>query len=504
MESVKDNEHLELDRRFEPAGERLEFWPKAKTWDEILQSPYVVVLGEGGMGKTTELKRQAKKRRAAGEVAFFVEIGKLAMRGLDLAMGLDDAPELTRWRGSEEPALFLLDSLDEAKLRSQFLPDALENLRRALGEAWPRARLVISSRASDWMASSDLRALEEAVAAAHPERVIGESESPPLIQVVQLAPLDRRQLELLARRAGVTDFEALWNAIWDNGAHAFTERPVDVDLLAAYWAQHKRLDSLTHLIEFSLGKRLQERDGRSSLGPSLSLSKSRQGVTALAGIALLERRWAFLVPDDEVDPQRHQDAIIPKEVLADWNPADVQALLRLPIFDEATYGRVRLHHRTVHEYLAARWFEEILEAGWPYHELEALLLRRETTGTVVPAHLQAVAAWLAGWRDELADRLVADAPELLLGQGDPAKLPETTRLAALTAFAQRYDARKRLGAISSGTGLPASKSDRARLGRRNSLPPFASPLRGPLQEALYCGGRSVSRNGDAAGDIVDL
>lgn len=453
MESVKDRQPLELDRRFEPAGERPEFWQKAKTWDEILQSPYVVVLGEGGMGKTTELKLQAKKRRKAGEVAFFVEIGKLAMRGLDLAMGLDDAPELTRWRGSEEPALFLLDSLDEAKLRSQFLPDALENLRRALGEAWPRARLVISSRASDWMASSDLRALEEAVAAAHPERVIGESESPPLIQVVQLAPLDRRQIELLARRAGVTDFEALWNAIWDNGAHAFTERPVDVDLLAAYWEEHQRLDSLTDLIEFSLRKRLQERDGRASLGPSLSLSKSRQGVTALAGIALLERRWAFLVPDDEVDPQRLQDAIIPKEVLNDWDPADVKALLRLPIFDEATYGRVRLHHRTVHEYLAARWFEEILEAGWPYHELEALLLRRETTGTVVPAHLQAVAAWLAGWRDELADRLVAEAPELLLHHGDPARLPEPTRRAALHAFAQRYDSRKRLGQWFSAASL---------------------------------------------------
>ena len=51
-------------------------------------------------------------------------------------------------------------------------------------------------------------------------------------------------------------------------------------------------------------------------------------------------------------------------ILPDWTPAERQALLRRALFDPATYGRVRFHHRSVQEYLAARRLRLCMRLRW--------------------------------------------------------------------------------------------------------------------------------------------
>ena len=415
-------EILDLDRRFQALDST--YRAKLETWSDLLAERYVVVLGEGGMGKTTEFRAQAEKRRQAGDFSFFCELIRLASRSFEQALDPCDQYLIAQWRTSAREAFFFIDSLDEAKLRGNSLLDALDSLRGGLGGDWPRARLIISSRDSDWLLSD----------CHHLERAIGPDGS---VRVVQLAPLDRGQFEKLALRVGVTDFPALWQAIQDQAAQDFTARPVDASWLAEYWAEKGQIVDLTDLIESNLEKRSRERPDRapfSTLPPMTAL----RGARALAGLALLEQRWSFLVPGSELDLERRSESIDPVQVMDDWEQKDVQALLRLPLFDEGSYGRVRLHHRIVHEYLVARWIDELLDHGWPYHELERLMFRGSALGTVVPAHLQAVAAWLAASRSELADRLSKEAPEVLLFHGDPSRLSETTRRAALHALIQGY------------------------------------------------------------------
>lgn len=417
---------LDLNRRFRRRGD--EIGSPLVTWSDLLAMRCVVVLGEGGMGKTTEFRAQSTKLRAAGDFAFFCELVELAEGTLESALNPGDDLRIAEWMSSTREAVFFLDSLDETKLRGKSLHRALANLRRSLISDWARVRLVVSSRGSDWLAS-DKDDLEEA---------IGPSE-PPVI--VELSPLERDQFEKLAVLAGVTDFPVLWQAIKDHAAQDLISRPVDATLLAEYWSEKRRIVDLTDLIENILEKRARERSDRAMVNPLTAL----KGARALAGLALLKQRWSFLIPDSESDPERYTESIDPTRVLGDWDPKDVPALLRLPLFDESSYGRVRLHHRIVHEYLAAQWFNELLDNGWPYHELEGLLFRDSAIGTVVPSHLHAVAAWLAARRSELADRLVKEAPELLLLHGDSSRLPESTRRSALKAFAERYAGRKSLG-----------------------------------------------------------
>lgn len=73
---------LDLDRQFAPyrpgteSGVVAVSWGLGRhsgtlSWIDLLDKPCVVVLGEAGTGKTTELKRQAEHLRASEKPAFF-------------------------------------------------------------------------------------------------------------------------------------------------------------------------------------------------------------------------------------------------------------------------------------------------------------------------------------------------------------------------------------------------------------------------------------------------
>ncbi|HMN45883.1 MAG TPA: hypothetical protein PKE27_14995 [Povalibacter sp.] len=128
-----------LDRRFVPVrtergGEPDESQDYARElaliddtlgWKELLERRRVVLLAEGGSGKSTELEEQARQRRADGEFAFFATIQNVARAGLDAAFHAQQT-ELHAWRVSSRPAWFFFDSIDEAKSAQVRLRDALD------------------------------------------------------------------------------------------------------------------------------------------------------------------------------------------------------------------------------------------------------------------------------------------------------------------------------------------------------------------------------------------
>ena len=171
---------------------------RVESWDALLEHPYVVVLGEAGTGKSTEFQLRAQSMAAQGRFSFFAELSELAADGLTQSLDVDDDARLEEWRASQDDAVFFLDSLDEAKLQNRTLKQALRRLRRDLKDEWDRVRLVVSCRASDWMAEADRDELG-AVAPA------GVSE----VRIVQLAPLNTEQVEQLAHRVRETRWSTL-------------------------------------------------------------------------------------------------------------------------------------------------------------------------------------------------------------------------------------------------------------------------------------------------------
>lgn len=154
-------------------------------------------------------------------------------------------------------------------------------------------------------------------------------------------------------------------------------------------------------------------------------------------------------------PNAQPAAWIPSSFCPTFRRNKLHELLSRPLFDEATYGRVRIHHRTVAEYLAAEWLRTLIENGLSADDIDALLFRQNNDVFIVPDALVPVGAWLAGSNARIRERLLEVAPIAFLQAGDPSRLPVDFRRKLLDTVARQYHSRERL----------FKSFDRATLGR---------------------------------------
>lgn len=460
-------EYVELNRTFldfsshgeksDPETLRMiaEMSGKKTDWEVLVQSPYVVVLGEAGSGKTREFQERTRILSESGKHAFFCRIEDLANEGLQQALPMpDDVEKFQAWIKSGDASIFFLDSVDEARLRGYRLDRPLRKLVRALGRAMDRARLVISCRVSDWRAEADIEAIEAILPSIDDAKINGTNEGPDRltpeelkkhIRVVQLAPLNRDQIAKFAFALGITDIDAFLNEIGDADVWHFVERPKDVDWLAEYWKVKGRFGTLTELMKHNIDKKLQETNiDRRKFDP-ISAEDAIFGVKMLAAASTFCKKTSFLIPDEQIDPDRALTAIDPKDVLLDWPSEKIDALLTRAIFDEATYGRVRFHHRSVTEYLTAQWFKDRLDEGCPRPNIERLLFKEKYGRSFAVPSLAPMTAWLSWWDDIIRQRAIKVTPEIFMQYGDPQAIPLEQRVRLLRQYVQQYSERQWTG-----------------------------------------------------------
>ena len=125
-------------------------------------------------------------------------------------------------------------------------------------------------------------------------------------------------------------------------------------------------------------------------------------------------------------------------VQIDWMSSECSALLARPIFESETYGFVRFHHRDTLEYLAARWFEDVLRGGNSRTAIEALFFVNQYGIDVVVPKLRPILAWLALVDERIMRRIVDNWPEILFEGGDPSRLPLPVRQELLQNICTRY------------------------------------------------------------------
>ena len=166
-----------------------------------------------------------------------------------------------------------------------------------------------------------------------------------------------------AAAQGVRDVPALMDAIARADAEIFAERPQDLLELIGYWAKHGRIASHAELIEFNIKSKLAERNPDRDVARPLVSAKAFEGAMSLAAALIFTKRNSIILPDQPVDPDRAASSIEANDALPDWDARDIQTLLSRPLFDEATYGRVRFHHRSVQEYLTAQWLHHLSRAA---------------------------------------------------------------------------------------------------------------------------------------------
>jgi hypothetical protein len=470
---------INLDRYFVPLTKDQEpsldigrFWgPRVSGWlgwEELKRCRRVILLAEAASGKTEEFRHKCDVLRVAGSPAFFLRIEELADQGTETALDAESAQLFEAWLAGSGEAWFFLDSVDEARLNRKSFDTALRRFAKDIGDGRERAHVYVSCRVTDWNGAED-RATYSRYLPAWKKPVIAPVAKPddysalldPLFEkndsstaakpdesedslnelvVVQLVPLSTDQYRTLATAAGVTDADQFVEAITKHGLEALTERPGDLLDLANYWQGNARFGSFAEMLEHGIARKLSERDPHRPDNETISPEDAREGAERLAGALTLGKSFTLRAPGHDPDPSLAAGALDPADILPDWTDARRNALLRRGIFAPATYGRIRFHHRSTQEYLAAKWLDRLIQTGCPRTEIFQLLFaERHGVETVVPS-LRAEAAWLSLWHPDIRNEVVRREPLTLVAQGDPGSLSISIRKQILLAFASKQSA----------------------------------------------------------------
>jgi hypothetical protein len=361
-----------------------------------------------------------------------------------------DQKALRVWRRNNKICTFFLDSVDEAKFRrpSDF-HHALAKFCDELGVSnLTRARIVISSRITGWNPQVDRAKVAELFGLRPDLSSSSQSpepqESPQNILVVQLLPLDPVQVKSFVEHLRVSEAERLLSEIERHNIWELVGRPLDVTGIADYWRVHKRIGSLTEIIDESIRTKLKPRTERDNTSP-LSEAKAREGAEALGAATVFCRQQNFKVPSESVNTS---DALDGGACLPDsWQIQEILELLGRPIFNSASYGCIRFYHRRVSEYLAATWLGQRMIRGCPIAALEQLLFDTHGGKRTLRRSLAPVVAWLCcgqeAWRSDVRNWILKASPEVHLQFGDPSQLPIPYRKAILEAVIDSYAGRKR-------------------------------------------------------------
>ena len=435
-------------------------------WSELLRYPRVILLAEAGSGKTVEMQEQANRLAREGRFAFFLPLESLDGDPIADIISAAEEEQFDQWKtDGKERAWFFLDAVDELKLTDGKLDRALNRLSKAIDGHLDHARIIISCRPSDWRSGSDLNTVQHRLPVPEvrrnspvrpPEEVFidglrnehgdrphvdpEEDESPNqgTVRTVVMLPMNDRQIKVFAEWRGMNDPAAFLAEIARQHASIFARRPLDLTDLIEAWSSSGRLGTRAEQHEANIAAKLKEDDpGRPDRGV-LADTKARLGAERLALALALSRTRTIRSPDQALDRRRADGVLDAAAILPDWTPAERQALLRRALFDPATYGRVRVHHRSVQEYLAAQRLRGLHEKGMSIKALFRLLFAERYGVEVVLPSMSEIAAWLALRIDAVRKELIKREPETLVSLGDPGSIDLATRRVLLRAFVSAY------------------------------------------------------------------
>lgn len=427
-------------------------------WSELLKSTRVLIVSEAGTGKTFECRAQHKQLWEGGEPAFFIELSDLAQSQLSDLLSREEENRLHDWQRSQSDiATFFLDSIDELQLTLGSFKLALNKLSKELHGNLDRVRIVITTRPipvdqhlirlyfpyhsspAEAIPPSAERFAEIASGQGKQAESKDAEDLAKELLVVSLQPLSDEQIREMAATQHVMDIDAFVASIRDKNAQDFARRPQDLIELCADWRASKSIRTHLEQVRQNVQVKLKARTDRPE--PSeISSARALEGASRLALAAMLARKLTIrhnAESDLEANPQ--SIALDPSRVLSDWSAKEIQTLLERSIFGFASYGRVRFHHRSVVEYLAAHRLDDRLSVGMSIKAVKRLLFAESSHKIkIIKPSMRSIAAWLARLHSSIFEEVRNREPEVLLSEGDPESLTPRQRFEALQAFVSRY------------------------------------------------------------------
>lgn len=349
----------------------------------VVQRGPVVVLAEPGAGKS-ELFRQAAVATGAPLVT------------------------ATKWLRTVRPEVLikpnlpiLIDALDEASARRD--GDAVQRVLEKL-DAAGGPRFILSCRAADW----------EARAATGIAQDYGGR---PLI--CHLEPFSRAEAEwLLGRLCPDIDAADLLGRLDDKGLGDLAGGPLTLQLVASVVAASGVLPSSRAALYEAAVRALwseHDPDREAELLAGLHEDDALDAAGAVFATMLMAGREAVSTAGPG---QATADALSVHEVTLVPGGTQARAALGSKLFRVEAPGRLLPFHKTVAEYLGARWLARYVKD----RARPRLLARLQPDGSV-PARVRGLHAWLPHFDQELGRGAIACDPYGVVRYGDGDALP---------------------------------------------------------------------------------
>ena len=451
---------IDLDRRFRklaagPVEDEPSYLLSERStlgWPDLLEHPRVVILGSARAGKTSELQLQAGSVKSDGKSAFLIRLNDLSGSTLAIAC-MRDGPDLDSWLKGTAPGWFFLDARDELAVTGKQLYNALANLSSGLGSTAARARILITSRPTDWKSLSDLQDFKQLLPAPGVDIDVNDRRAAPVpldeaedfdevdtpentraadnFLVAQMVPLDESRVLKLAAHFGVTDTDKFKTALRRQDATSLAGNPGDLKGIVTLWREHGAFRNYEEIIRSTIKTSLEELRTLPDAKAELSVEQYNTGGRRLSATMVLARGTAFRVEDEDTAEQP-KSVIRPDDAFTDWQPSQLDAVLRTNLFEPRSFGLVHFQNRTVKEYLAAQWAIQIQNKfGLAKSDLRRLFFVDIYGESILIPSMGPVVAWMAVRDERIRSELLVRSAETLLEYGDPEQLTLVTKAEVL-------------------------------------------------------------------------
>jgi hypothetical protein len=359
--------------------------PDAARLSALREFPCGIVLGESGLGKSTDLCAEARALVASGERVHAADLGLVGTEE-SLVREVFTGAAWEEWRKGSSLTLHL-DALDECRVSVEHAAQVLFRELRRLGSV-DRLRLRIACRPGAWPEYLEQRLTEL---------------WPNAVTVFSLAPLRRSDAEAIAHSLGVSEPVAFFEAVRAAGAAPLASSPLTLRLLARLYRERGSLPSRRfELYETgTLALCTEENPSRRASGKVGELSGPQRLAVAgrLAALTVLCGKTGIWLGGEVARPGSEwlavPEAAGGAERAADQDFSATERAVREVLEDTALLAavgpeRLRWAHQSYAEFLAAR---HLLVHEVPLGQLRQLLWHPAKPKRIVP-QLLGVVGWL--------------------------------------------------------------------------------------------------------------
>jgi hypothetical protein len=371
------------------------------------------LLGEPGIGKSSELKREHNRIAAISDAqrqSLYVDL-RVVSSEESLRRRIFKAPAFVAWKDGAGHLALHLDSFDEAALRVEPLASILAEELRAVPA--DRLSIRVTCRTAVWPATILGTAFVE---------IWGEGAA----GVFELAPLRRHDVLTALAMHGV-DLDTFIRDIFAAHAVPFAIKPLTLSILIKIHQRHGSLPSsaaevhrqgcLALAEEQNVSRREIRRLGRLNGPRRFRLASRIAASTLIGGRAAVWTGPETDCPPEDVPVSRLSGALEQGDFASfTATDEDIREVLDTGLFGSQGDHRIGWAHQSYGEFLAALYLSE---KSVPAATVLRVLIH--PSGGVIP-QLAVVAAWSASLSAELRASVIAAGPWELL-RGDLANWP---------------------------------------------------------------------------------